>query len=384
MTAAMYRDKEQSMKNAPHIIFAGGGTAGHVLPGLAVAEAIVQLIPRARISFWGAGKPLERKLVNEAGFEYEAIPAMPLAVSPGGAISFVATNLRGFYRAGAMLRTARARLVIGLGSYASVPTVRAARRSGIPYLLIEQNAIPGRATRWLASAAQHIHLAYEAARAALPSGAIASVSGCPIRAEFLAARQLSPDENRQRRLVVLGGSGGARTLNEQVPLALYRATDSLAGWQIIHQTGPRDVAATANRYRKLGLGAQVGSFITNLASTLARTDFVIGRAGGSTLAELAALGVPALLLPYPHAKDDHQFRNAELYLAAHACRLIDERTVKGRLDHAIGDETLKLATDELLRRRLRLGMQSLARPNAAQEIAAHALGLIADRRTRSA
>src|SRR5262249_39040684 len=157
------------------------------------------------------------------------------------------------------------------------------------------------------------------------------VTGNPIRAGF--RRRRHPLETRpaasswQRRLIVLGGSGGAHALNEFVPKALYKLRNELDGWQIVHQTGSRDVDATRALYQKLALNATVVSFVQNLPSVLRHADLAICRAGGTTLAELAATGVPAVLIPYPHASNDHQGLNAEVFRSAGAAQIVDEREI---------------------------------------------------------
>jgi UDP-N-acetylglucosamine--N-acetylmuramyl-(pentapeptide) pyrophosphoryl-undecaprenol N-acetylglucosamine transferase len=170
-------------------------------------------------------------------------------------------------------------------------------------------------------------------------------------------------------LLVLGGSGGAHALNESVPRALYKLRDRLDEWQIVHQCGPRDVAFTKELYRKLMIEAIVVPFVENLPAVLRRTDLAVGRAGGTTLAELAATGVPAVLVPYPHATDDHQRRNADVFVAAGAARMIEERMLEGRLDDAIHDALDDLLDDQALRQSLSTSMFHLARPEAAWQVA---------------
>ena len=196
-------------------------------------------------------------------------------------------------------------LVVGLGSYASVPAVRTAARMRIPYALLEQNAVPGRAARWLAPAAALVYSAFEGIRSHLPPGCRVRVTGNPLRrrvprrqrgrAPFLSDRTLG-----KRTLIVLGGSGSAQTLNEQVPLALYKAAASLANWQVVHQAGPRDHGRTGHFYRKLGIHATVLPFIENMPLALHhQPPGGEPRRAARPSAELAASGVPAILLPFP-------------------------------------------------------------------------------------
>jgi UDP-N-acetylglucosamine--N-acetylmuramyl-(pentapeptide) pyrophosphoryl-undecaprenol N-acetylglucosamine transferase len=167
----------------------------------------------------------------------------------------------------------------------------------------------------------------------------------------------------------MGGSGGAQTLNEQVPRALYKAGAVLHGWQVVHQAGERDVARTTELYRKLGIKATVAPFIDELPQLMRDSQLAISRAGGTTLAELAASGLPAIVLPYPAATDDHQRRNADAFAAAGACRIVDEREVQGRLDNHLMDLTIELASDHRQRVRMAQAMTTLARPQATRRVA---------------
>jgi UDP-N-acetylglucosamine--N-acetylmuramyl-(pentapeptide) pyrophosphoryl-undecaprenol N-acetylglucosamine transferase len=178
------------------------------------------------------------------------------------------------------------------------------------------------------------------------------------------------DPRRQRRLVILGGSGGGRSLNESVPAALQRLGDNLKNWQIVHQTGDGQLAETESRYNQLGVRALTVAHIDEIASVLFASDLAICRAGGTMLAELALAGLPALLLPFPNATDNHQLANAQIYAAAGAARCLDERDHAGALDSAIARVLEPLILDNHLREEAGRQMHRLARPQAASQIAA--------------
>ena len=171
------------------------------------------------------------------------------------------------------------------------------------------------------------------------------------------------------RLVVLGGSGGARSLNENVPRAMYKIRHLLAGWEILHQSGETDVESTRELYRKFGLEAQVEAFWADLPVLLAGSSLAICRAGGTTLAELSAAGTPALLLPYPHAAEDHQRKNADIFVTAGAAQLVDEREINGRLDDHLAELLGRIVPDANGRAIMAHGMRRLARPGAAAHVA---------------
>jgi UDP-N-acetylglucosamine--N-acetylmuramyl-(pentapeptide) pyrophosphoryl-undecaprenol N-acetylglucosamine transferase len=170
-------------------------------------------------------------------------------------------------------------------------------------------------------------------------------------------------------LLVIGGSGGARSLNQNVPLALYKARSRLRGWKIVHQSGQPDFQSTRARYRKLGLDAIVSPFIVEVARVLARTQLVICRAGGTTLAELAAVGVPAVLLPYPHAADDHQRKNAQVFAAAGGCLMLDERDLSDRFQDQLAGAVSMLLGDAARRTAMSEAIRRLAQPDAAWDVA---------------
>jgi UDP-N-acetylglucosamine--N-acetylmuramyl-(pentapeptide) pyrophosphoryl-undecaprenol N-acetylglucosamine transferase len=364
-----------------HIVFAGGGTAGHLFPGLAVAQYLRRHAPRVRITFAGIGRSFEREHVRRAECDYFALPCRPFPRAASEVLRFLTDNLAGYYAARRFLRGEDAALVVGLGGYASVPVARAAAALRVPYVLLEQNAVPGRATRRLAPAAALICSAFGGIRAHLKSGARVRVTGNPLRREFVEnavpARSLPDRLAGRRTLVVLGGRRGAQTLNEQVPRALYKVGAVLHGWQIVHQAGPRQAERTAQLYRKLGLAATVKPFIDELPRLLRGAHLAISRAGGTALAELAASSLPAILLPRPLAPNDHQRENARAFAAAGACRTIDQRALAGRLDDHLAQALIALASNHPQRIRMAQAMHRLARLHATRDVARSVAALVA-------
>jgi len=364
----------EPMRNlSDHIVFAGGGTAGHLFPGLAVAEFLRRHAPALRFTFAGTGKAFEKRHVAQAGFDYVTLPARPFPRKASEAIPFLTENFHGYRAARRLLRERQTSLVVGLGGYASVPTVRAATAAGIASVLLEQNTVPGRATRWLAPTAELVCASFDSVRDHLRHGCHVRVTGNPLRRAFTGQQtpaRVMPDRlGTQRTLVVLGGSGGAQTLNEQVPRALYKAGLALAGWRVVHQSGERDCSRTSDLYRKLAINATVVPFIENMPTLLRSSHLAVSRSGGTTLAELAASGVPAIVLPYPHATDDHQRKNADAYCAAGATRLVDEREVEGRLDNHLASTLIEMLNNHALRVRMAHAMTRLARPEATRRVA---------------
>jgi UDP-N-acetylglucosamine--N-acetylmuramyl-(pentapeptide) pyrophosphoryl-undecaprenol N-acetylglucosamine transferase len=247
----------------------------------------------------------------------------------------------------------------------SAPAVAAAQQLGIPTVLLEQNSVPGRATRWLAPRAKLLCAGMPQARhwLAIDDDRFA-VTGNPVRAEFWQSAT-SPPAN-ERTLVVLGGSGGARELNAAFLTALGQLNGLIHGWRIIHQTGVADVENVARHYALLGCNATVTPFIDHPAEVLSTADVVVSRGGAITLAELAALGKCAVVCPFSRAADQHQWHNAQAYAAVSACEVVDFRT--GDAAAALAKKLSILLTDRRRRGELSSAMRRLATPNATQRV----------------
>ena len=379
------------MTVANHVLFAGGGSAGYLYSGLAVAAQLRQRLPEVEITFAGSGRPRERHAIRTAGYHYSMIPARPMPRNPFQSLRFVTDNVVGYCAARWMLNEQQISLVVGLGGYTSMAVARAAMARGLPTILLEQNAIPSRVTRWLSRRAAMICAGFEEVCPHLHVQAPVSITGNPARHAFeqlyhrnqqhggrgedlsngpAGRGSVVSSEQQPRRIVVLGGAAGARTLNESMPAALKQLGDRLAGWQIVHQTGEGQLQATEQRYRQNGLNVLSVTYIDQIASVLFASDLVVCRAGGSMLAELALAGIPAVLVPYPHAADDHQTANAKVVAAAGGCRLVDETSQTGALDKALAHALTPLVSEDSTRLEMGRNMLRLARPEASSEIAA--------------
>ncbi len=350
-----------------HVVFSGGGTGGHLFPGLAVAAELRRRHPQLQITFSGNGQEFDRAQVAAAGFAYQGFPSVPATRTLRGLWRFFRHYQEGTRRAGAFLHQQRVQLVVGLGGYASVPVARAALRQRIPLALLEQNVIPGRATRWLARKAELVCLSFDQSRDRLPAGARLFTTGNPLRSSF---RQLAQKKVpvEPRRLVVLGGSRGAADLNEHVPRALYKLRAALRGWKIVHVCG-RSCEATRLLYEKFNLRAEVSDFVQDMPDLLHGASLAISRAGGTTLAELALLGVPAVLLPYPLATDDHQRANAGVCVQSGGATIVDSRYLTGRLDVQLAATLSPLLQSPQRLRSMGQAMRRLSRPQATAVVA---------------
>lgn len=346
--------------SAPVLITAGG-TGGHVFPALAVAE---QLRGAGVPVVWlGTRRGLEAELVPAAGIPIEWLSVVGLRST--GLRRLVAAPLmlvRALLQALAVLNRLRPRLVLGMGGFVSGPGGVAARLLGIPLVIHEQNAVAGTTNRWLARLAKRV---LQALPDTFPNG---ETVGNPVRATIAALpdpRERFAERRDPVRLLVLGGSQGARALNQLVPAALARLSAERRP-EVRHQAGGRMLEEARAAYRAFDLAVEPEPFIEDMAQAYGWADLVLCRAGALTVAELAAVGVGAVLVPFPHAVDDHQTANARFLERAGAARLLpqaelDAPRLAAVLDELLSDRGHLLAMAEAAR--------AQARPAAAEQVA---------------
>jgi UDP-N-acetylglucosamine--N-acetylmuramyl-(pentapeptide) pyrophosphoryl-undecaprenol N-acetylglucosamine transferase len=360
----------QPMVTEPQtIVFAGGGTGGHLFPGIAVAEALKANGVRARCLFVGSTRTVERQIVDRHGFEHIALPVESSSVMWRSPVRFANRMWKSARAARELLPECKASLVIGLGGFASVPVVWAARYCGIPMILLEQNAVPGRATSWLSSGAGLTCLGFAEAGRRLPNRCPQVVTGNPVRAEIAALTASGPKSETSRTLLVLGGSQGSAALNEAFLACVERQPQDFAGWKIVHQTGRRDAEAVQQRYAALGIEACLAPFFDDLVPHYQEAGLAVARAGALTLSELACAGVPAVLIPYRKAVRNHQRLNAYSFEHVGAARVVRQSVDSDLTSANLRDELKLLLTNEALRGRMARAIRSLARPEAASLVA---------------
>jgi UDP-N-acetylglucosamine--N-acetylmuramyl-(pentapeptide) pyrophosphoryl-undecaprenol N-acetylglucosamine transferase len=314
------------------VVIAGGGTGGHVFPGIALAEAFRDMNPDNRIVFAGTGNRLETEALRHTPFEHRAISAGGLKgrglIRQAGALMKVA---RGLFQSFGLLRRLRPDLVIGVGGYVSGPMVLAARLMGICCVLQEQNVMPGITNRMLAPLVHRIFAAFPDTRGKGFQEKM-TVTGNPVRQELMAAPEGRKDQRagtpKQRfTLLIFGGSQGARGINGAVEKALDHLP--LERMAFIHQTGADELAHVRSAYEARGVTATVEAFFVDMASRYRAADLVICRAGATTVAEVTAMGKPAIFVPYPFAADDHQRMNAQILVDQGAGEMILEKDLTG-------------------------------------------------------
>ena len=363
------------------ILIAGGGTGGHLYPGIALARELVRRDPSTVVSFVGTADGIEARVVPRENFPLDLIRVAGLKgksrmdrlkgflVLPVGAVD-----------AWSVLSKHRPDVVIGVGGYASGPVVALAAARGYPTMLLEQNALPGITNRLLARVVRAAAVNFDSALAYFPRTGF--VAGNPVRPEFFPAQPEEANDHTsqpfdsidsasggnpvQGRVLTFGGSQGAHAINVAMVEAASRLAAAGIRLAITHQTGERDLDLVRTAYARAGVAARVEAFIYEIDREMKAADVAICRAGATTLAELAASGTPAILVPLPNSTDDHQRKNAAVVAQAGAAVTLEQRDLSG--------ETLAAAISGLVgdaerHRRMVIAARQLARPDAAQRIA---------------
>ena len=322
------------------VLIAGGGTGGHLYPGIAVARALLARFPEAHVAFVGTAAGIESRVVPREGFTLDVIrsaglkgKSLPsllrgLSLLPASALD-----------AWSVLSRRRPSVVIGVGGYSSGPVVGLAALRRIPTLLMEQNAVPGLTNRLLAS---------------LVSAAAVTE-----------ANDRFTQPHHAARVLIFGGSQGAHAINVAMVEAAPRLAAAASAVAITHQTGERDLEMVRDGYRRAGLEARVEPFLFTMDREMKAADLVVCRSGATTLAELTASARPSILIPFPGATDDHQRKNAEALARGGAATMVEQRELTGE---RLAREILSLVDNAAERRRMGEAAARLAKPNAANEI----------------
>jgi UDP-N-acetylglucosamine--N-acetylmuramyl-(pentapeptide) pyrophosphoryl-undecaprenol N-acetylglucosamine transferase len=353
------------------VLIAGGGTGGHLFPGIALAEQIVAA--GGEVRFVGTERGIEARVVPEQGYELELIEVS--GIKGRGIKGLIAGLLRlprAWLQSRRIIRRFNPDVVVGVGGYASGPIVATASLMRRPTAILEQNSVPGITNRILGKLVRRVFATFPDPRGHFPARKLALL-GNPIRAELVdrleqAREQVGGEGQHPPRLFVFGGSQGARALNSALIESAAALAEALPGLEIWHQTGTSELERVREGYAAAGLGpprVRVVPFIKDMTEPYAWCDLVVCRAGATSLSELAAVGCPALLVPFPHATDDHQTHNTASLVAAGAAVMIAE--------HELGDARLVGEVTALLGDRdkladMRTKMLGAAKPHAAADI----------------
>ncbi|MFH1066731.1 MAG: UDP-N-acetylglucosamine--N-acetylmuramyl-(pentapeptide) pyrophosphoryl-undecaprenol N-acetylglucosamine transferase [bacterium] len=327
-----------------------GGTGGHLFPGLALAEEFERLGHHVRLYI--SEKPVDAEVMKSyPQFESVSLPVIGWAGmihSPFFLLRFILA----YRQCLGEMKVFEPHAMIGMGGFLSAPPLLAALKQSIPAYLHESNSIPGRVTRWFAPRMTRVFLGFEECARHLPSAPVLA-TGTPVRQSLKkmskesAAKMLSVETGKT--LVVMGGSQGARSLNTLVLQAAPLLGHDWKKWQVIHLAGMNDVERVENAYRELDIKAKVLPFCDEMEAVYSLADLVVARSGAASLSEIAHYALPSLLVPYPNAVDDHQAKNAEIFMWRSAARCLDERIASAK---QFARELHSLMQDEAARRRM--------------------------------
>ncbi len=324
---------------ACRVLIAGGGTGGHIYPGIAIAREMIRRNPNSEVLFVGTERGLEAKIVPDAGFRLATIAVAGLkGVTGRKRLASLLALPKSLWQSSSILRQFKPGVVVGVGGYSSGPPVLIASLMGIPTMLQEQNAQPGLTNRLLARFVRKVAAAFGECEKYF--GAKMVLTGNPVRPEFIeiGSSQKDPLGRQSVTVLITGGSQGARAINQAVMDALKSAGSALSKFEFIHQTGDRDHQTVLEAYQRAGVQADVRPFLADMARQFSRADLIICRAGAATLAEITVAGKAAILIPFPDATDEHQRKNAESLVEVGAAEMIlqqdlDGNRLAGRLNY---------------------------------------------------
>jgi UDP-N-acetylglucosamine--N-acetylmuramyl-(pentapeptide) pyrophosphoryl-undecaprenol N-acetylglucosamine transferase len=366
------------------MVFAGGGSGGHLYPGIAVAQSLQEVDPSVEVIFCCTTKSIDENILQGKNWDWFCQPVTPVPSRPWGLPRFYSCWRSSLRVCRNLIEDENVGLILGLGGYASGPALKVASQKQIPAAMLNPDALPGRANRYASKFCEKIFLQFPSTGDYFKAGPKKClVTGCPIRKEILessrsaASAKLRLDAQKQN-LLIMGGSLGGRNLNYAVLSCLtnHISQDLLQNWQIFHITGNIDHHAIMSGYAKAGVLVQTFPYYEEMADLLAIADLAICRAGASTLAELTASGTPSILLPYPYHRDKHQLRNAEALSDQGAARIVIDAKNREITAGNLADDLQKSLSDPQLRKRMQDATKRLARPNASLQIAGELLKMV--------
>lgn len=350
------------------LVIAGGGTGGHLFPGIAVAQEFADRDEHNRVLFVNAGRSLEKRVLSDLGWPSKTI-AIEGIKGRGRWRQLVAASKipKAIWQARRVLKQFAPDAVLGVGGYSAGPVVFVARCSGIATALHEQNQLPGVTNRILGRMVDRIYLSFDDSRDCF-AGAAVKITGNPVRDEIIALAERSKNNRGASdhclHLLVIGGSQGAHAINMAMIEALPLLTQGRKV-RITHQTGDQDLDLVKQAYDQMQMSAVVQPFFSDMADQYRKADLIVCRAGATTVAEITVIGKAALFIPFPYAADDHQTRNAQVLVDAGAAEMIAQSELSGEALASVID---KLAKDLQQLAIMENNARALGRPNAAQEI----------------
>ncbi len=366
------------MADRPLIVFAGGGTGGHLFPAVAVAEELADIAPEVEVEFLVTDRPIDEQILNKRGWSLVQQPVRPLSLRPWRWPVFWWGWRRSVRLANKRMRTRRPAVVVGTGGYGAGPAIHAGHQLGIPTALINPDVKPGRANRHLGSMTDGVFCQWEASAKSFPYIPLVVATGCPVRRAFLtgdrsAACEVFGLDPAKQTLLITGASQGARTVNRAMVALLGDLAGLQGRWQVLHLTGRLDFDEVRRAYAGRLQAAVILPFTDQMAEAIQAADLVVSRAGASTLAELTAVGRPSLLLPYPYHRDMHQAANAAVLAEAGAAVALEDRIEPDANAEQLRPLLLELLTYPERLARMSLAAKRIGRPDAAVTVARHLL-----------
>ena len=355
------------------MLVAGGGTGGHLFPGVAVAQEIGRRFERVEVLFVTGKRKMEFEVLRKAGFHQTSIAVE--GMKGRGLLRGAMAALKlpwSFLESLWVVRRFAPHVVLGVGGYSAGPVCLAARVMGVPSAIHEQNSFPGVTNRMLCRVVNRVFISFEESRRSFSGGSI-HLTGNPIRAEFVASEARPGRNDRAFTVAVVGGSQGARAINEAVVQALAVLRERSRPCRVIHQTGDLDFERILALYKEKGLEAEVKPFIQDMARVYREADLVVSRAGAGAVFEMAAMGKPSLLIPYPFAANKHQETNARFLVEAGAAEMILQEDLNGDL---LADRIEKFMGDRAALEKMGQAARAVSKPDATQKIADLLLELV--------
>ena len=368
----MNTDKSQTLR----LIVTGGGTGGHLFPGISLAQAILRTYPGSKVLFIGTDRKVDKRALINTGFATTTIKSQGIKGKRfTAALKALFQQPLALWKAVKIIREFKPDLVFGVGGYVTGPVILAARLLGIPTCIHEQNSIPGLANKLLGYIADRIFVSLPGSEKYFPA-AKTILSGNPVRDSIITAFKETKHEADKEitTLLILGGSQGARRLNSLMLEAAENCLTKLASPPfIIHQTGGHDEEHVRNKYEELGLKARVQAFYTNMAEIYQQADLIISRAGATTLAEITVFHKPVILVPYPYAADNHQEINGQYLVEAGAGLMFQQKDLTGE---KLGLEITRILTDKKLLHEMAKNSGKSAKPEATETIVNECMKLL--------
>jgi UDP-N-acetylglucosamine--N-acetylmuramyl-(pentapeptide) pyrophosphoryl-undecaprenol N-acetylglucosamine transferase len=358
------------------IVIAGGGTGGHLFPGIAIAEEFLKRDAATKIIFIGTKKGIESKLLDKFGYELKIIDIEGVK---GRGIKALAKGTfqipKSLWQSKRILKQFDPDIVLGVGGYASGPAVLAAHFMRVPTAIAEQNAVPGVTNKILGNFADRIFVTYGPTQKFFSQKKVV-LSGNPVRASFTAGGVKPKEKKDYRQLLIFGGSQGAEAINKSVVDMLPQLQSVKDKIKILHQTGLKQMEEVKKAYEQFGIQAIVKDFIIDMAGAYAESDLIICRAGATSLAEITAAGKASVLIPYPWAANDHQLKNAQALKAEGAAEVIIEKELSGPKLFSVVENLLQ---DEGKLRMMEGNSLRISKIDAAAIIVDHCIKIMAEK-----